>query len=164
MTDFVIRPARATDISALVDVLAAIIDATGRDRPHDADFVRQRYFDHPDQRACVVAVNEQDRALGFQALKYASVDNDYDVTPGWGIIGTHIHPAAHRRGVGRALFEATQEAARRHALPTIDATIGADNQTGLAYYEAMGFRTYQRDARVVRKRFDLQSAPARRNG
>ena len=90
-----------------------------------------------------VAVDEDGRILGFQSLRYAAAGNEFVVAEGWGIIGTHISPMAARRGIGAALFAATLSAARNFGLHNIDADIPADNAAGLAYYEAMGFRTYR---------------------
>ncbi|MGH9439002.1 MAG: GNAT family N-acetyltransferase, partial [Terriglobia bacterium] len=50
---------------------------------------------------------------------------------------------ATRRGVGRQLFSASEAAARSSGLEKIEAFIGADNESALTYYEAMGFRTYR---------------------
>lgn len=138
------------------DVLIQIMAVTGLLRPYDQAFIHQRYLDHPDQLALYVATSaDDDRPLGFQSLKYAVPDNEYGVPEGWGIIGTHISPQAHRRGIGGQLFQRTQTQAYRHGLHTIEATINAGNPAGLAYYQAMGFRTYQENERVVHKRLDL---------
>jgi ribosomal protein S18 acetylase RimI-like enzyme len=71
------------------------------------------------------------------------------VTVGRGVIGTYVKPGLGRRGIGSALFSATAAAARRAALPAIDATIAADNPAGLAYYAAMGFRVHRRSPEWV---------------
>ena len=68
---------------------------------------------------------------------------------GWGIIGTHISPRAHRKGVGTALFAATKVAAEAAGLLSIDAYIGRDNPGALRYYEALGFRMYREKEDVV---------------
>lgn len=118
--------------------------------------MRDEYIGHPDTLSCLVAEGDEGRLLGIQILKRAVPGNAYGVTPGWGFIGTHIHPAAARRGVGSALFAASREVAVRSDLPRIDATIGASNEEGLAYYEAMGFRTYQEVGARVRKCYDIE--------
>ena len=46
--------------------------------------------------------------------------------------------------------------AQQVGLADIDATIGADNAPGLAYYDAMGFETYQRRETSVSKRFTVR--------
>lgn len=130
----------ADDLSAMLQKLTAL---GKRNIPSDIDYVRITYITHPDKIRCTVAHDTNGTLLGLQILKRASTNNPYGVTPGWGIIGTHVHPDAARRGVGKSLFAATQKAAIDAGVTKIDATIGSTNIEGLAYYEAMGFRTYK---------------------
>ena len=132
--------ADTAEISAFLQELTALGKRT---MPSDEDYVRTHYITHPNNILCTVAVDEDGSLLGLQILKIASQDNVYGVTPGWGIIGTHVAPNAARRGVGRTLFAATLVAAINAGLQKIDATIGAANDQALGYYEAMGFRTYK---------------------
>lgn len=150
-----IRAATLSDAPAMSAVLTRIIEAGGPGRPHDKAFVKACYLKHPDQLVCWVAENDTGQVVGFQSLKRASPGNEYGVTIGWGVIGTHVSPNAKRQGVGKALFQVTLDIARRHALPAIDATIATDNPAALAYYEAMGFRPYGRRGRALRERFDI---------
>ena len=103
----------------------------------------QTYIEGADTIRCSVAEDAGGDLLGIQILKHATETNPYGVAPGWGIIGTHVSPRAARRGVGKALFAASLAAAREAGLEKVDASIGAGNVEGLAYYEAMGFRTYR---------------------
>lgn len=153
-----IRPARPDDAPGLSAVLQAIIAMTGHDRPASVDYVLDNYIDHPDRIACSVAV-EGDGILGFQSLRLARAGNPWQVTPGFGIIGTHIGPAAHRKGAGRALLTQSLAAAREAGIPVIDASIGESNSLGLAYYQAMGFRPYRRLPGVICHRLDLDGGP-----
>jgi ribosomal protein S18 acetylase RimI-like enzyme len=114
-----------------------------RTAPDDETFALENYVTHVDNIQCSLAVDAKGTILGLQVLKLATEGNIYGVTPGWGIIGTHISPDAARLGIGKALFAATLTAAQDANLAHIDATIGDTNQGGLAYYEAMGFRTYR---------------------
>lgn len=152
-----IRRATEDDASAMSRVLREIIALTGRSRPHDPAFALSHYIAAPDGILCSVAVDD-DGVMGFQSLKRAGASNRYNLPEGWGIIGTHISPRAHRRGVGKALFANSLKAAYEAGLPRIDATIGADNPMGLRYYEAMGFRTYREGDGLVQKLFELTPA------
>ena len=67
----------------------------------------------------------------------------------------NIRPDAARRGVGKALFAASLQAARSAKLIAIDATIGEDNEPALAYCEALGFRTYRQTTDCVCKAYRL---------
>jgi hypothetical protein len=81
-------------------VLRDIIRMTGRERPSDAEFVLSNYIGNPSGIRCSVALDGAQEVLGFQSLIRAVAGNRYGVPEGWGIIGTHIRPRAHRQGVG----------------------------------------------------------------
>ncbi|MEP7004511.1 MAG: GNAT family N-acetyltransferase [Sphingomonas bacterium] len=145
------RVASLDDAEGISRVLREIIAQTGRERPNDTAFATSHYIANPTIIRCTVAVDETGRVVGFQSLKKAEADNRYDVPEGWGIIGTHISPRAHRQGVGKMLFASSMEAAEQAGLEKIDAYIGADNPSGLGYYEAMGFRTYREPDGIIQK-------------
>jgi ribosomal protein S18 acetylase RimI-like enzyme len=139
----IVRPATSADAQGMSRLLARILAGWNSMRPSDPDHVRRFYIEHPDRVQCSVAIGDEGEILGFQSLRRATEGNQYGVSVGWGIIGTYVSPDAGRRGIGSALFAASRQAAADAGLPAIDATIGADNLQGLAYYEAMGFRTYR---------------------
>jgi len=87
--------------------------------------------------ACHVA-EADDVLYGFQSLSLYG-----DPPRGWADIATFARIAPKRKGVGTALFAATLREARDLGLKAINATIRADNVSGLAYYEKMGFETYR---------------------
>ena len=145
-------PTDAPGISAFLQVLAA---RGKRTLPSDADYVSSHYIANPNRIQCAVAEGDDGTLLGLQILLHAAEDNPYGVTPGWGMIGTHVRPDAARQGVGKALFAATRAAAERAGLQKIDAMIGADNAEGLAYYGAMGFQTYRTQDNAVCKVFGV---------
>lgn len=149
------RDASTGDADAMSRVLREIVALSGRERPSDADFVARHYIANSASIRCTVAVDEAGDVLGFQSLVRAEAGNRYDVPEGWGIIGTHISPRAHRRGIGTALFAASRAAAERAGIEKIDAYIGANNPSGLRYYEAMGFRTYREPDGIVQKVYVL---------
>ncbi|MEM1315505.1 MAG: GNAT family N-acetyltransferase [Pseudomonadota bacterium] len=154
-----IRDAVAGDAREMSRLLQELTAAGKRTSPDDADFVRAHYIGGEGKVRCSLA-EDAGGLLGFQSLRRAAAGNVYDVAPGWGVIGTHIRPSAARRGVGRALFAVTLRAAEDAGLPSVDATIAADNPEALAYYEAMGFRTYRTPEGRVCKRFDLAARGA----
>lgn len=149
------RPARESDAPAMSAVLMALIAAGKRQSAGDVDFVRARYLISATKLLTTVALDADDTVLGFQALSRAGEGNIYGVEPGWGVIGTHIHPDAARRGIGKSLFAQSLAKAKETGLPAIDATIGAENAEGLAYYGAMGFVEYRRDQETISKQFVL---------
>lgn len=149
-----LRSARPTDADDMAEVQNAIYRAGLRPGPVDVALVRERYLDHECQVACTVA-EQVGRVVGFQSLKQAWPGNPYDVTAGWGLIGTHVHPDAGRSGLGRHLFDVSLAAAKAAGLRHIDASIGIGNSLGLAYYEAMGFAPYREGSDTLHYRFDV---------
>ncbi|WP_200909753.1 MULTISPECIES: GNAT family N-acetyltransferase [unclassified Sphingomonas] len=125
------RLASTSDAAALCRVLREVIEHTGGERPSDEAFVIRQYLANPASIRCTVAIDAAGEVVGFQSLLRAEGGNRYDVPEGWGIIGTHISPRAHRQGVGSALFRSSREAAEQAGLETIDACIAADNASGL---------------------------------
>ncbi|MBL4813374.1 MAG: GNAT family N-acetyltransferase [Rhodobacteraceae bacterium] len=149
----VIRPACAADAVAMSAILTPILKQWQSKRRGDAAHILAHYITHPDKLCCHVADAGAEGLLGFQALNLAGVGNPYNVPPGWGFIGTYVRPGFGGRGIGRQLFAASSAAASAAGIVNIDATIGADNASGLAYYAAMGFETYKSEATYIRKRF-----------
>jgi len=150
-----VRQATPQDAESMGRVLREIIAVTGRERPSDPEFVLRNYVRNPSGIRCSVAVDEGVAVLGFQSLIRAEAGNRYGVPEGWGIIGTHISPRAHRKGVGTALFASSRAAAAQAGLRKIDAYIGAANDAALRYYEAIGFRTYRETGDTIQKVFEL---------
>ncbi|NRA30138.1 MAG: GNAT family N-acetyltransferase [Parvularculaceae bacterium] len=159
-----VRQAVTGDAEAMSEVLREIVVQTGRQRSTEPALMISNYIDHPERVRCSVAVDENNNLIGFQSLVRSWPDNSYGVPLGWGIVGTHISPRAHRRGVGKALFAVTKVAAEAAGLLKIDAYIGADNPGALSYYEAMGFRTYRENEDVVQKAYMVGGGEFQRTG
>lgn len=146
-----VRPDTPADSEGMSIILREILATWKSSRPCSIEHVRSFYVEHPDRIECSVAESDKGDILGFQSLKLAREGNDWGVPPGWGVIGTYVKLGAGRQGIGRALFAATMQSAQRARLPSIDAMIGEHNDLGLAYYEAMGFRTYRRQPGMISK-------------
>ncbi|ASP35227.1 GNAT family N-acetyltransferase [Labrenzia sp. VG12] len=139
----IVRPAVSADAVAMSHVLSEILQSWQSDRPGDPGHVLAHYVEHPDSVACTVAIAADGNLKGFQSLKIARPENDYDVPAGWGVIGTYVKLCSGRSGIGKLLFTRTLDAARQAGLTKIDATIGKSNFSGRGYYSAMGFRTWR---------------------
>lgn len=148
-----IRPSRPEDASGMSAVVNVLNRAGIRRTGGDVSYIMRQYLAHPDQLACFVAVEHTGRLLGFQSLKVATRGNPYGAPLGWGVIGTHILPDAGRKGLGRRFFAETLQVARDADLPAIEAGIGSDNATALAFYAAMGFESYRADSGIDFKRY-----------
>ncbi len=150
-----IRDAVPGDVKEMSGLLKELTASGKRKSPDSEAFVRAHYIEDPRKIRCSVA-EENGVVLGFQSLIRADAGNKYGVEPGWGIVGTHIRPSAARRGVGRALFAVSLKAAQDASIEKIDASIANDNPEALAYYEAMGFRTYRTPQGLICKCLDLK--------
>lgn len=149
-----IREAVPSDAEAVSAMLYALVAVGKRTRPSDVEFVREVYISSPLGICTSVAV-EGDDMLGIQILNHAYEGNPYGAPLGSGTIGTHAAPWAARRGVGRALFQATLAAARVAKLKTIEAFIHKDNAEGHGYYAAMGFEPLREDGDALVRSFTL---------
>ena len=153
MTNVTVREAMASDASAMSQILRDILAVWKSDRPSSISHVIAHYVEHPERLSCSVAVDRSGAVLGFQSLKRAEEGNAYGLPAGWGIIGTYVDAKAAGRGVGKALFASSLDAARKADLKEIDATIGENNLSGLAYYDAIGFRTYRIKPGAICKKY-----------
>lgn len=137
-----IRDAVPADAAPLCEILNFIIEVGGTTALETlltpAEF-SQVFLDGERCLACSVAAEREAESLsGFQALsRHPDLPND------WGDIATFARLEPKTPGVGTALFAHTREKARHLGLGAINATIRADNQSGLAYYQKMGFQTYR---------------------
>ena len=162
-----IRKAVSADAEALSKLLNEIIRAGGTtaiETPLSQAEFADWFIDGEFPLACHVA--ERDGTLlGFQSLSVFG-----DPPKGTADIATFARMNPKTKGVGTALFPATRAAAEKHGLAFINATIRADNVSGLAYYTAMGFEDYDRQVEVplldgtpvdrIKKRFLLNGGAA----
>ena len=161
----IVRAATEADADGMVHLLNAIIEkggTTAHQTLFDADRMRGHYIAPAENICCHVAVTGAE-VLGFQSLIWP--DPAPPMPQGWALIASFVSASAAGQGVGRALLQATTSAARDAGVTTIDATIRADNASGLGYYSAMGFVDYAFRKGVplsdgtpvdrIRKRLDL---------
>lgn len=158
-----VRKAMALDAPSMAALLNEIIAAGGTTaltRPVTGDDLIERMAANPDRSAWHVALDEREQVVGFQwiaphiNLPVEAID-----------IATFVQKGQTGLGIGSALFEATKKAAKKMGCAWINATIRADNDGGLTYYQSRGFRDWAFDENVtlesglvvskVSKRFDL---------
>jgi L-amino acid N-acyltransferase YncA len=156
------QPKDAPDMCAILNAIIAIGGTTAYEDPFTPATMTANYIAAPQLIRCTVALID-DLPVGFQALWHP--DHHTTLPAGWAFIASFVKPDLTGQGIGRALFAATAKAARTAGIRTIDATIRADNRSGLTFYSAMGFRDYDVISAVplkdgtpidrIRKRFDL---------
>ena len=160
------RPAVPADVPAMTVLLNEII-AIGGTTAHEvplSDTDMLHHYIQPDHHLSTFVAVLDGVVVGFQMLVWPN-PNEGPMPDHWGFIGSFVKVGLTGQGIGRALFATTCAAARAAGCRHIDATIRADNASGLRFYAAVGFVDYDiwkdvplRDGRLVdriRKRFDL---------
>lgn len=150
---FTIRQATKINAASMCDMLNPIIK-TGGSTAHINLFTPERMQEHyiapPRGISCFFAESDG-QILGFQALEWADPkwDKIDPIPEDWAIIASFVSNKSRGLGVGRALFSKTLKRARLEKMAAIDATIRADNVSGLGFYSALGFVDYERVSNVA---------------
>ena len=143
---FPVRAAMDDDRHGLVDLLNEIVRVGGTtaiETPLDPATFADWFLDGARCLSCFVADAPDGVALGFQAL-----GTHAKLPPACGDIATFVRLGHAGRGIGRALFRRTVEAARKAGLTELNATIRADNDGGLGFYSRLGFVDHHRERDV----------------
>ncbi|MBX5187402.1 GNAT family N-acetyltransferase [Rhizobium sp. NZLR3b] len=151
----------AEELSALLNELIRAGGTTALETPLSAAEFVDWFIDGEFPLVCHVAEHDQS-LVGFQSLSLYG-----DPPKGVADIATFARMNPKTAGVGSALFPATRAAAKELGLEFINATIRADNISGLGYYAKMGFETYDRLVQVplqdgtsvdrIKKRFSVNA-------
>ncbi|WP_339105611.1 GNAT family N-acetyltransferase [Haloterrigena salinisoli] len=136
-----LREATAADAESIADVHEASIRVLGSDG-YDDEQVRAWLANvHPDRYPleengfrAVVADHEGDGVVGFGLLDCEPAGRD-DPSTGE-IAAVYVHPDHARRGVGRAILEALESAARETGLETLVLTA---SRNAVGFYERQGY-------------------------
>ncbi|GAB5436581.1 GNAT family N-acetyltransferase [Falsiruegeria mediterranea] len=132
-----VRPMMPEDVAASCRILNDIIEAggtTAHEIPFSEALFRESFLTGVDLVCCHVAFDAGREIAGFQWLGISE-----DLPPDCADIATFARQDRAIRGVGRALFAETARVALNLGFAEINATIRADNVSGLAYYAKMGF-------------------------
>lgn len=153
-------PPHCSEMAELLNEIIATGSTTALATPVTATEIGIWMNRNPSRSAWYVAEAENGSVLGFQWIEPGE-----DSSLGMAEIATFARVGMTGLGIGSALFQATQEAARQLGYAWINANIRADNAGGLAYYQSRGFEDYGRKAAVqmsngqvvdkLLKRFDL---------
>ena len=149
-----IRPGRAPDAAGMASILAPIVDRGGLTAiqgPVDAGLFGPLFA--PKARAILHVAEADGRLFGFQWVEFHPA-----LPTGTADIATFCALDAHRRGLGRRLFEATRRAAAAAGWTALNASVLETNALGLGYYPAMGFREVGRSDGKVHHRRGLADA------
>ena len=157
--DLLVRSATPDDAGAIVGILNPIIEAgtyTVLDAPFTVEAEREYILDFPPRGIFHVALRRGDqKLLGFQSLEpFANYTHAFDHVA---VLGTYVDLSYRRQGIGRRLFQATFDAARRKGYKKLFTYVRADNPAALASYLNQGFEvvgTAQRQAHIDGKYVD----------
>jgi L-amino acid N-acyltransferase YncA len=142
-------PADARDIADMLSRVLASADTSAIQGPVDAAMIRSWMALAPACSAWHVAENDRGEILGLQWIEpHAGLPTDA------ASIATFVAPGRQQLGIGSALFPATERAAQKLGYAWINATIRADNEGGLVYYQSRGFRQWKHE-------HDVEIAPGR---
>jgi L-amino acid N-acyltransferase YncA len=141
------RKAGTADAPAMAELLNAIIETGGTTAlttPVTAEDMIQRMRAGGERAAWHVAFDNNDTIVGFQWI------GPHDNLPVDACdIATFVQEGRTGLGIGSALFNATRDAAERLGYAWINATIRADNEGGLIYYQSRGFEDWHVDKNVA---------------
>ncbi len=160
----IIRNGSTADLQQSAHLLNDIISiggTTARVEQTTAEALGQWLFSNPSQATWFVAENESGNLLGFQWI------GPHQNLPSEACdISTFVKPGQTGLGIGSKLFNATMQAAIDLDYEWINASIRADNEGGLIYYQSRGFRDWGRlenfeladgtKTDKILKRFDLK--------
>jgi len=136
----IVRHAGDLDARDMADLLNAIIrkgGTTALTQPVTREAISARFRQEQGRSAWHVAEDDSGTILGFQ-----SITPHHALPPEACDIATFVRLGVTGLGIGSALFDASRIAATALGYHWINATIRADNASGLAYYQSRGFEPY----------------------
>lgn len=139
-----VRRAGTLDARAMADLVNAIIrkgGTTAFTKEVTGEVIRGWFQRAPHRSVWHIAENERGDILGFQ-----SIEPHYDLPADACDVATFVKVGQTGLGIGSKLFAASRSAASDFGYTWINATIRADNEGGLAYYQSRGFEPYARHA------------------
>jgi L-amino acid N-acyltransferase YncA len=139
--DLLVRDVVPTDAAAIIGILNPIIETRANtvfDTPFTVEAEHDYILKFPTRGIWKVAADRADgRVVGFQVLEpFGPYTRAFDHV---GTLGTYVDREQRRRGIAKALFAATFEAARQKGYEKIFTFVRADNPVALETYQAHGF-------------------------
>jgi phosphinothricin acetyltransferase len=133
-----IRPAVAEDAESILAIYGPVVQNTPISfelEPPSVEEMRRRIVDTLAKFPWLVGVQDGE-LLGYA---YGSLHHQRPAYQ-WAVdVSVYVHPQAHRRGVGRALYSSLLEILRLQGYATVCAGIALPNAASVGLHEAMGF-------------------------
>ena len=158
-----VRTAMPFDAASMAKLLNEIIEIGGTTamvRPVTRNDIAEWMATDAERSAWHVAVDSDETVIGFQWISPHP-----NLPPEACDIASFVQVGRAGLGIGSALFTANAEAAKALGYVWINATIRADNEGGLTYYQSRGFRDWTVDTNVelpngmivdkISKRYDV---------
>ena len=153
-------PLDTRQMAALLNEIIAKGGTTAHTKPVTPEDIQAQMRLYPGQTSWFLAEDAKAQTLGFQEIRpHPNLPADTCD------IATFVRLGQTGLGIGTQLFDATKKRAKKLGYAWINATIRADNDSGLTYYQSKGFETYTRiaDTRLadgtivdrICKRYDL---------
>jgi len=137
-----VHQAGLSDTRQMTELLNEIIakgGTTAHTKAFEPDMLGAEMRLYPGQTAWILAENNVGDVLGFQnIMPHENLPDDA------ADIATFVKLGQTGLGIGSKLFEHTKSQARRLGYTWLNATIRADNESGLTYYQSRGFEDYKR--------------------
>ena len=138
MSGFVIRPATVADAAAVAGIYAPLVRETVvsfETEAPDANEMALRIEASLASHAWLVA-EERGEVLGYAYGTQHRTRAAYR----WSVdVSCYVHPGAHRRGVGRALYLELFDQLAARGYRAAHAGIALPNDASVAFHEALGF-------------------------
>jgi ribosomal protein S18 acetylase RimI-like enzyme len=146
--DVALRPGTTDDTAFILDLGARTLAASvSPHRPAPIALVRHSYerlvaFARDQSHFLVIAESALER-VGF-ALAVDALPDEVTGLPQSFVAYMAVEPHARRRGIGRALLGAVEEAARRSGVPHVALMVTEDNVSARQLYAQAGYVTERR--------------------
>jgi L-amino acid N-acyltransferase YncA len=137
-------PLDSSSMARLLNEIITIGGTTALVRPVTGEDLNEWMSASPECSAWHVALDTSEQVVGFQW-----VSPHPKLPPQACDIATFVQTGRTGLGIGSALFTANARAAKSLGYKWINATIRADNEGGLTYYQSRGFRTWTVDEGVT---------------
>jgi aminoglycoside 6'-N-acetyltransferase I len=110
----------------------------------DHDEETRSYFEEPSDHFIVLVAETDGRLAGFLELDHRKYAPGCEASPVAFIEGWYVDPWARGRGIGRALVESAEAAARSLGRHEIASDAEIENSDGIAAHLALGFQEIER--------------------
>jgi [ribosomal protein S18]-alanine N-acetyltransferase len=123
---------RAADLSAVSRIERAVFGREAWSRPAFSYLLAVFAASRPPRGRIWVATDGEGAIVGYVGIELSALGGEADV------VNLAVHPAARRRGVGRALLDVALAYCRARRVPLVWLRVRAGNRTARAFYRRCG--------------------------